>query len=176
MSGSLSASAIVLTRFRALRVQHDAQQTYKLSQEDSNTSIELPAAIIRLITGPDFWVVAKSNRYRKLAREGHLRDLLELAAIALTKQHPANWFATVCSVRAWKRTLGFLKRLHEVHAKAERIVERIGREMAEHMRMFIYKQIWAGRSVERHAAAAQEIGKDRHKLFIYLCTQERRGP
>lgn len=175
MSGSLTVGAIALTRFQALRTRYNAQQTHKPSQENNNTSIELPAAITSLVTGPDFWVVAKSNRYRKLVREGYMSDLLELAAIARTKRRPANWFAKVCSVRAWKRTLGFLKRLYNVREQAERVMRRIGGGMARHMETFIYKQIWAGRSVERFAAIAQEVGRASYKLFIYLCIQEQRG-
>jgi hypothetical protein len=175
MNSSSSVSAIALTRLQALRAQHDTQHAQNQSQENDNTSIELPMAITNLITGTDFWVLAKTNRYRKLVREGHLSDLLALAAIALTKQHPANWFAKVCSVKAWERTLDFLKKLYNVRRKAERVAERIGKDIAEGMRRFIYKQIWAGRSVERHAVAAQEIGKHRYKLFAFLCTQEGQG-
>jgi hypothetical protein len=173
MNESSSISAISLTRFQAMREQHE--QTQKQSEENNNTSIELPAAITNLVTGSDFWVLAKTNRYKKLVREGHLSNLLELAAIALTKKHPAHWFAKVCSVKAWERTQDFLKKLYEVRKKAERVVERIGKDMAQRMRTFIYKQIWKGKSVERHAVAAQEIGKNRHKLFAFLCKQEGQG-
>lgn len=157
-----------------MREQHDNEQKEKNKSND-NTSIELPAAIVSLITGNEYWVTAKSNRYRKLIRQGHLNDLLELAKMALSKNHSANWFAKVCSVKAWERTLDFLKKLNDVHKKAERVVERIGQDMAERMRLFVYKQIWTGKSVERHAVAAQEIGKNRHKLFAFLCQQEGQG-
>src|SRR2546430_278722 len=73
----------------------------------NNTSIELPKEIKHLITGSDYWVNAKSNRYRKLIREGHLDKLLHLAAEAKTKDNPANWFAKVCSKAAWDRTLAY---------------------------------------------------------------------
>jgi hypothetical protein len=46
------------------------------------SSIELPAVIEQLIASADYWRRAKTNRYKKLAREGHLRDLLELAEVA----------------------------------------------------------------------------------------------
>jgi len=173
MNESASFGAIALTRFQAMREQHE--QAQKQSEANNNTSIELPAAITHLMTGSDFWVLAKTNRYKKLVREGHLSDLLELAAIALTKSSPAHWFAKVCSVKAWERTLDFLKKLYEVRKKAERVVERIGKHLAERMKKFVYKQIWAGKSVERYAVAAQEIGENRHKLFAYLCRQEGQG-
>ncbi len=173
MNESSSFGAIALTRFQAMREQHE--QTQKQSEANNNTSIELPTAITHLMTGSDFWVLAKTNRYKKLIREGHLNDLLELAKMALSKNNPAHWFAKVCSVKAWERTLDFLKKLYDVRKKAERIVERIGKHMAERMKKFVYKQIWAGKSVERYAVAAQEIGENRHKLFAYLCRQEGQG-
>ena len=173
MENTSSFGAIALTRIQAMREQHE--QTQKQSEANNNTSIELPAAITNLNTGSDFWVLAKTNRYKKLIREGHLSDLLELATIALTKSSPAHWFAKVCSVKAWERTLDFLKKLYDVRKKAERVVERIGQHMADRMKKFVYKQIWAGKSVERYAVAAQEIGENRHKLFAYLCRQEGQG-
>lgn len=135
----------------------------------------MPAAIQQLTTGSDYWIDLKLKRYRKLIREGHLADLLELAALALTKSNPANWFAKVCSVKAWERTLDFLKKRHAVLQKAEQVISRIGKDMAERMQKFVYKQIWAGKSVERYAVAAQEIGDNRHKLFAFLCKQEGQG-
>lgn len=174
MNGSFLIGEIALTRFQELRSQHDVKQTQNQIQKNSNTSIELPAEITVLITGSDFWITAKSNRYKKLVRDGHLRNLLELAAIAQMKRRPANWFAKVCSVKAWERTLSFLKKLYNVREKAERVVIRIGC-VAEGMKRFVYKQIWAGKNVERHAVAAQEIGKSRDKLFAYLCRQEEQG-
>ncbi|GCE46262.1 hypothetical protein EI42_03132 [Thermosporothrix hazakensis] len=118
--------------------------------------------------------VEDEKRYQKLIREGHLADLLELAAIAPTKEKPAHWFAKVCSVKAWERTLDFLKKHFAVLKKAEQVIERVGKEMAEQMRKFVYKQIWLRRSVERHAATAQELphnrpGQSREKLFAWLC-------
>lgn len=173
MTNTSSIGAIALTRFQAMREQHTKEQ--KQSESKTNTSIEVPAAITSLITGSDFWITAKTNRYKKLIREGHLADLLELATIALTKKNPANWFAKVASVKAWERTLDFLKKHYAVLKKAAQVMERIGTDMAERMRKFVLKQIWTGKSVQRHAVAAQEIGKDRHKLFAFLCKQEGQG-
>jgi hypothetical protein len=113
-----SFSAIASTRLQAMREQHDKEQ--KQSEKNDNTSIEVPAAITSLITGSEFWVLAKTNRYKKLIREGHLADLLELvelAKIAVTKKKAANWFAKVASVKAWERTLDFLKKHYAVLAR-----------------------------------------------------------
>lgn len=165
-----SCGTIALTRVQALRVQYGRHKDQ--AQENGNTSIELPAAITNLITGPECWIVAKTNRYKKLVKEGHLHNLLELAAIALTKQSPAHWFAKVCSVRSWERTLDFLSKLYTIREKAERVVTRIGKDINEGMRKFVYKQLWMGKSVERYAVAAQERGKHRYKLFVHLCMHE----
>ena len=142
----------------------------------NNTSIELPAEVTALITGPDFWVRAKTNRYKKLIREGHLDKLLHLAREARTKNYPANWFATACSVKTWEsRTLPYFAKLQEVAQKAEHVARRLGTQINK----FIYKQIWKGVNVERWAIAAEEIrhdklGQSREKYFAWMCVNEHR--
>lgn len=175
MNNQSSIGAIALTRFQAMQEQHS--ETQKPSETNNITSIEVPAAIQQLNIGSDYWVALKTKRYQKLIREGHLADLLELAALALTKTKPAHWFAKVCSVKAWERTLDFLNKRHAVLRKAEQIAERLGNNLAERMKKFVYKQIWLKRSVERHAATAQELlhykpHQSRAKLFAYLCVLE----
>lgn len=175
MHTSSSFGDIATSRLQAMREQHEQKQKEQNTKNDS-TSIELPAAIIKLITGNEFWLTAKTNRYKKLIREGHLDTLLELATLALTKNNPANWFAKVCSVKAWARTLDFLKKLNDVRKKAVQIAKRIG----EGMITFVYKQLWAGRNVERWAVAAEEVPHDkpnqsRERLFAYLCKLEGQG-
>ncbi|HEU5376134.1 MAG TPA: hypothetical protein VFV38_11885 [Ktedonobacteraceae bacterium] len=175
MDTSSSIGALALSRFQAMQEQHSQAEIQKPTESNNITSIEVPAAIRQLNIGSDYWVALKTKRYQKLIREGHLADLLELATLALTKTKPANWFAKVCSVKAWERTLDFLKKRHAAIRRAEQVAERLGKEMVERMHLFIYKQIWAGKSVERHAVAAQELGKNRHKLFAWLCRQEGQG-
>ncbi len=172
MNQSSSFGAIALTRLQALREQHEHSQKEQ-NKSKIDASIELPAAITNLVTGNDYWVTAKTNRYKKLVRDGHLDDLLELAAMALTKHHPANWFAKVCSVKAWERTKDFLGKLYSVRRKAGQITKRVG----ERMTKFVYKQLWAGKSAERWAIAAEEVRHDkpnqsRTRLFAFLCQQE----
>ena len=176
MNTTTSLTANAFTRLQALREQHDNKNKELKIKAGSDTSIELPAAITNLITGSEFWVTAKSNRYKKLIREGHLDNLLELAKLALTKDNPAHWFAKVCSVKAWDRTLDFLKKLNNVRMKAAQVTKRIG----EGMTKFVYKQIWEGKNVERHAITAEEVRHDKPKqaiakLFAYLCKQEGQG-
>jgi hypothetical protein len=149
-----------------------------------NTSIELPPensvnqalpqAITELITGNDYWVLAKSNRYKKLIREGHLEKLLELAKMAHSKDNPANWFAKACSKAAWGRTLDYFAKLQTVAQKAEHVARRIGTKVNK----FIYKQIWKGINVERWAVQAEEMqhkkpGQSREKHFAWLCMHEK---
>jgi hypothetical protein len=176
MNASSSLGALAATRFQAMREQHDKKQQEIKIKAEGDTSIELPTAITNLVTGNEYWVTAKSNRYRKLIREGHLDDLLELAKLALTKDNPAHWFAKVCSVKAWERTLDFLKKLDNVRRKAAQVTKRIGESMTN----FVYKQIWAGKNVEHHAVTAQEVQHDKPnqsigRLFAYLCKQEGQG-
>ncbi len=176
MNATTAFNALAATRLQAMREQHDQKQKEIKIKAGSDTSIELPAAITNLITGSEFWVTAKSNRYKKLIREGHLDNLLELAKLALTKNNPAHWFAKVCSVKAWERTLDFLKKLDNVRRKADQVAKRIG----EGLTKFVYKQIWAGKNVERHAITAEEVRHDKpnqsvKKLFAYLCKLEGQG-
>ena len=157
MNTSTSFGTLAVTRLQAIREQHDKKQKEIKIKACGDTSIELPAAITNLITGSEFWVTAKSNRYKKLIREGHLDNLLELAKLALTKDNPAHWFAKVCSVKARERTLDFLKKLDNIRMKATQVTKRIG----ECMTAFVYKQIWAGKNVERWAVAAEEVRHDK---------------
>jgi hypothetical protein len=173
MNASTSFGTLAVSRLQAMREQHDNKNKELKINAEGVTSIELPAAITNLITGSEYWVTAKTNRYKKLIREGHLDNLLELAKLALTKDNPAHWFAKVCSVKAWDRTLDFLKKLETVRRKADQVTRRIGEGLIK----FVYKQIWAGKNVERHAITAQEVRHDKPKqsiarLFAYLCKQE----
>jgi hypothetical protein len=175
MHTTSSLGAVAAARLQALR-EHQAQQQQKTNTNKDSTSIEVPAAITNLITGNDYWVTAKTNRYKKLIRQGHLDDLLELAALAMRKHNPAHWFAKVCSVKAWERTLDFLKKLRAIRQKAAHVTRRVG----EGMTTFVYKQLWAGRNVERWAVAAEEVrhnkpNQSRERLFAYLCKLEGQG-
>ena len=176
MNALTSFGTLAGAHLQVMRELHDKKLKELKIKAFGDTSIELPAAITNLITGSEFWVTAKSNRYRKLIREGHLDNLLELAKLALTKDNPAHWFAKVCSVKAWERTLDFLKKLDNVRRKADQVTKRIGDSLTK----FVYKQIWAGKNVERWAVAAEEVRHDKPKqskgrLFAYLCKQEGQG-
>lgn len=174
-----TAGAVLQARYAHLTPKpliDDASIESTVSNTTNNTSIELPAEIQALITGSDFWVRAKTRRYKKLVREGHLDKLLHLAHAAQTKDHPANWFAAACSKARWERyTLPYFAKLQEVARKAERVARRLGTKINN----FIYKQIWRGVNVERWAIAAEEVrhdkrGQSREKYFAWLCVNEQR--
>jgi hypothetical protein len=173
---TLSAGEVLQARYASLKQKqfNDASSIEnRAGNTTNNTSIELPQEIKELITGNEYWVNAKSNRYKKLIREGHLEKLLELSRMAHSKHNPANWFAKACSKAAWERTLAYFAKLTEVAHKAERVARRIGIKVNK----FIYKQIWNGVNVERWAVAAEEIrhdkpGQSREKHFAWLCLNE----
>jgi hypothetical protein len=160
------------------RVAQEDQSTssIELCVNTSNTSIELPPELERLNVGSDYWRLKKGNRYRKLIREGYLRNLLELATMAATKDNPAHWFATVCSVKQWERTLEFLAKLGEVQETAVRVAEKLATEVTK----AIYWLVWRGASVERWADTAREVphdkpGQSKIKHFAWLCRRELGG-
>ncbi len=177
---ALSAGAVLSARYAGLQQKKQCNDDASIENTvgnttTNNTSIELPDEIKALITGNDYWVNAKSNRYKKLIREGHLDKLLTLANMARVKNNPANWFAKACSKLAWERTLAYFAKLKEVARKAEHVARRLGTKVNK----FIYKQIWKGVNVERWAVAAEEIrhdkpGQSREKHFAWLCLHEQR--
>src|SRR2546430_6007531 len=105
---TLSAGEVLQARYANFKQKqaNDASSIENtVGNTTNNTSIELPNEIKELITGTEYWVKAKSNRYKMLIRDGHLKKLLELAKMAHSKHNPANWFAKACSKAAWERTL-----------------------------------------------------------------------
>src|SRR6266516_125076 len=85
---ALSAGAVLQAKyanFKQKQCNDDASIENAVGNATNSTSIELQQEIKALITGSDFWILAKTNRYKKLIREGHLDKLLHLATHALTK-------------------------------------------------------------------------------------------
>jgi hypothetical protein len=162
-------------RFEQANLHNTASIETNVGITTNTTSIELPQEITSLITGSPYWVLAKTNRYKKLIREGHLSKLMRLASEALTKDNPANWFARAASKARWERyTLPYLSKLREVAEKAERVARRLN----THVTKFIYQQIWRGVNVERWAIQAEEMRHDRPnqskmKHFAWLCLNEK---
>jgi hypothetical protein len=171
---ALSASAVLQERYATLKQKqsnftNDASIELTSVKRTTNTSIELPQAIKELITGSDYWISAKTNRYRKLIREGHLPLLLTIAVEARSKDNPAHWFATTCSKAMWERTLAYYKKLADVARTAAEVAARLKTPVTN----FIRKQIWQGVNVIRLAVQAQETGRNPERYFIWLCLHER---
>ena len=181
---TVSTKELLAERFSQLNRTNSSEASSietNVGNTTNNTSIEtqavnnqLPSEITGLITGNEYWVNAKSNRYRKLIREGHLEKLLQLAKMAHSKDNPANWFAKACSKAAWERTLAYFAKLTEVAHTAERVARRVGARVNK----FIYKQIWKGVNVERWAVQAEEMRHDKpnqskEKHFAWLCVNEK---
>ena len=129
----------------------------------------LPSHIEALITGSEFWRLAKRNRYLKLIREGKLPQLEKLAELAITKKNPSHWFAAAASKAKWEQTLEFLAKLASVATEATRIAIKIGHSM--NMKL-VAKYIWRGVNVERWADTARERGRHPGKYFNWLCQRE----
>src|SRR5258708_35388226 len=78
---ALSAGAVLSARYAGLKqkqINDDASIENTVGNTNNNTSIKLPQAIKALINSKDFWVNAKTNRYKKLILEEQLDKLLEL--------------------------------------------------------------------------------------------------
>lgn len=175
---TLTAGAVLQTRYAGLIPTPNTNNATSIelttNNQQNNTSIELPPDITALITGTPYWVQAKTNRYKKLIREGHLAKLCHLAREAQSKEHPDHWFAAACSKARWEsQTLPYFAKLAEVARKAESVARRLGTKINR----FIYQQIWRGRNVERWAVAAQDVrhdrpGQSREKYFAWLCAHE----
>lgn len=150
------------------RLNKNTQSSIELKRNinTSNNSIELPEEIDALIDNKMY-----RRRYLKLIRDGHLEALRFLAAYATTSHavdKPSRWFAKVCSVARWDGTLEWVVKQLDVARKAALVAAKLGMEVSN----FIYKQIWKGVNVERWADHAREIGRNRVKLFAWLCTHE----
>ena len=155
---------------KQFQLNHDASIENTVSETTNNTSIELPQEIKELITGSDYWIEAKTNRYKMLIRQGYGQLLMRLACEARAKHHPANWFATVCSKANWQQTLDYAKKLADVAKQATYTAQKLGTDVTK----FIYKQVWKGVNTIRLACLVAEMphdkpGQNRLKHFAWLC-------
>jgi hypothetical protein len=114
------------------------------------------------------------NKFRKLIREGHLSDLLELAAIAQDKEKPSHWFAVATAKKQWQATLKFLSELRSVRQTAAEVLRRV--QVPTGSLKAVYKACWTLRDgAVRQAVTAQEIGRDPFRLFCWLTSLRRQG-
>lgn len=188
---TIAASTILADRFqqlaanRVVHTQNASSIELTASKATNNTSIELPQEIDDLIDYKGY-----RNKFKKLIREGHLNDLLELAKMArenATEEAPSHYFARATRTTPlpghegeptmWDRSLKHLAKLRKVREQAARIAQKIGAKVDD--LKFIYKQIWNGVNVERWAVTAEEVrhdkpGQGRVKHFAWLCLNEKR--
>lgn len=121
------------------------------------------------------------NKYKKLIREGHLQDLVELAQVARersTETSPSRYFARATrttpikgeegALTRWERALKFLANLRNVRNQAQAVASRLGIQVTG----FILKQVWSGKLVDRWAAVAQESGRNKERYFAWLCNNQ----
>lgn len=148
---------------QSLQSMVESKQLYRTnSNKPTTNSIELPAEIDALIDNKMY-----QNKYRKMIREGHLKALLELAAIAVTKKTPSRWFATVCSKARWAGTLKWLQKLQEVVVTAAEITKRLTVPPAQ--LKAVYKACWKRSDALRQAVKAVETGHNPRSYFFWLC-------
>ncbi|MGV9340596.1 hypothetical protein [Streptomyces sp. NPDC003688] len=135
------------------------------------TQGEIPPVIDALIDNKMF-----RNKFKALIRRGHLQDLLELAAIAPTKEHPSRWFAKVTSKAAWERTLDFLKNLRNVQRVVHEVCERIS--VPAKKVGIVFKAAWIHRQgVIPMAVTAAETGKTHpFGLFCTIALKRENAP
>lgn len=138
-----------------------AGQLYREDSKPTSNSIELPAEIDDLIDNKMY-----RNKFKKLLREGHLADLIELATIAHTKGKPSFWFAKVCANSRWEGTLEWLQKARRVAQDAAEVAKRL-LIRPEQMKA-VYKACWKRSDVLLHAITAEELGRDKFKHFCWL--------
>lgn len=138
------------------------QPLYRVKSHRDEGKIEsIPDEIDSLIDNKMY-----RNKFKKMIREGHLQDLLELAEIALTKDKPSCWFARVCKNSRWENTLVWLRKARVVARKATEVAKRLSAK-PEQMKA-IYKACWRRGDVIRLAVTASETGVDKFKYFNWL--------
>jgi hypothetical protein len=185
LSDVLSARQFYRNKASEARISSIETPLTKEEAEEAQIVRDLPAAISELNVGINKWRIAKANRYRKLIREGHLNDLLELVALAPKMAQtttPANWFAAWASKKHWERTLKTLAKLQRVAQVAEEVATRV-KALPEDMKA-VLKAVWRhGERAVQMAITASEtaVTKKRpdgspFKLFCHLALKQTDQP
>lgn len=152
----------VSSQFKTHRLYRDHR-----TNVSSNNPIELPEEIDQLIDNKAF-----RPKYRKLVRDGHLTDLLELATMAGDKDKPSHWFTRVCRKAVWEKTLAWLAKARKVAQLAAEVAKRL--DAPETAMKAILKACWRnGPSVLRKAITAEETGRDKFLYFCWLTKQQK---
>jgi hypothetical protein len=142
----------------------------KVKYTNTSKSIELPAAIDDLIDDKKY-----RPKFAKMIREGWLNDLLELAEIAKEQNKPSHWFAKYTSLKNRERTRKWLEQIRQVRRNAAEVIRRLKAKTSQYKA--VYAACWKkGSSVISHAINAQEIGRDKFKLFCWLVWRNKSEP
>jgi hypothetical protein len=141
------------------------QRSYRVKSYRVKSNIgeraDLPEELDNLIDNKMY-----RNKYRKMIKDGYLKQLLQLAEIAQSKDKPSHWFAKRCKKSLWESTLKWLGKLSSVKRDAVQIIQRLN-VPKEHYNA-VYKACWKRKDALRQAITAEEIGIDKLKLFNWL--------
>jgi hypothetical protein len=168
---SESLASVLASRKASIELKRVSTNTSSIelagSYKQEATTPEIPEQVDALIDNKMY-----RNKFKKLIREGHLNDLLELANIARKKDTPSRWFAVATAKANWQATLKFLSELRRVRQTAEEVLRRIKAPTGS--LKAVYKACWKLRDgAVRHAVTAQEIGHDPFRLFCWLTIPKR---
>jgi hypothetical protein len=152
-----------------LKRENSHSKSIELAPSQTQTASDIPEAVDGLIDNKMY-----RNKFRKLIREGHLSDLLELAAIAQDKDKPSHWFAVATGKKHWQATLKFLSALRSVRQTAEEVLRRV--QVPTGSMKAVYKACWRLKDAAvRQAVTAQETGRDPFRYFCWLTSPKRLG-
>lgn len=170
---SEAIGSVLTSRMASIELERVNTNTRSIEPAHSTTQappIDIPESIDALIDNKMY-----RNKFKKLIRDGHLNDLLELAKMARGKDNPSHWFATVTATKSkdgkpprWQSTLKFLSELRSVRQTATEVLRRV--QVPAGSLNAVYKACWRLReAVVQRAVTAAEIGRDPFRLFCWLC-------
>jgi hypothetical protein len=167
--GSLLESRIASIELERVNTSTKSIELARLKNQ-ATPSIDIPEAIDALIDNKMY-----RNKFKKLIREGHLADLLELAGIAREKNAPSRWFSVATAKKNWQATLSFLRELRNVERLAAQVAARL--HVPHASIRAVYKACWRnGEATIQKAVTAAEIGREPFRLFCWLCYGPRKRP
>jgi hypothetical protein len=172
---SEAIGSVLTSRMASIELERVNTNTRSIELAHSRTQaaaspIYIPESIDALIDNKMY-----RNKFKKLIREGHLNDLLQLAKMARGKDNPSHWFATVTATKSkdgkpprWEGTLKFLSELRRVRQTAAEVLRRV--QVPAGSLTAVYKACWKLKeAVVQRAVTAAEIGRDPFRLFCWLC-------
>lgn len=118
---------------------------------------------LRPVVQNEMW----AKRYQKLETEAPI-ELRALVSYALKNARDVfRYMNKACSKANWDETVKKWRKSLNVARIAPEIIKRIGARKSQYKA--VYKAVWRfGEGVLRHAVTAEELGRDRVKLFCWL--------